>query len=157
MLLGIGLCMVSRLSFDKAIRQYVIVLVSLIMSLFIPFYLAEFTFSKNHLVIRNTGNWSAQYGIDSRRGNPWVQISFTMGGITFQPSEFVKILFLFFLAGALWENVSFQRVLLTAVIAGAHVVVLVVSKDLGSALIFFIGFVFVVFAATKIISIWRSE
>lgn len=72
-----------------------------------------------------------------------------MGGITFQPSEFVKILFLFFLAGALWENVSFQRVLLTAVIAGAHVVVLVVSKDLGSALIFFIGFVFVVFAATK--------
>ena len=47
------------------------------------------------------------------------------------------------------ENVSFQRVLLTAVIAGAHVVVLVVSKDLGSALIFFIGFVFVVFAATK--------
>lgn len=54
-------------------------------------------------------------------------------------------------------NVSFQRVLLTAVIAGAHVVVLVVSKDLGSALIFFIGFVFVVFAATKIISIWRPE
>lgn len=79
MLLGIGLCMVSRLSFDKAIRQYVIVLVSLIMSLFIPFCLAEFTFSKNHLVIRNTGNWSAQYGIDSRRGNPWVQNIFYHG------------------------------------------------------------------------------
>lgn len=29
----------------------------------------------------------------------------SLGGITFQPSEFVKILFLFFLAGALWENV----------------------------------------------------
>ena len=32
MLLGIGLCIVSRLSFGKAIRQYVIVLVSLIFS-----------------------------------------------------------------------------------------------------------------------------
>ena len=34
-------------------------------------------------------------------------------------------------------------------IAGAHVIVLVVSKDLGSALIFFVGYVFMVFAATK--------
>lgn len=46
MLLGIGLCMVSRLSFDKAIRQYVIVLVSLIMSLFIPFLLGRIHFFK---------------------------------------------------------------------------------------------------------------
>ena len=34
-------------------------------------------------------------------------------------------------------------------LAGIHVVVLVVSKDLGSALIFFIAYVFVVFAATR--------
>ena len=76
------------------------------------------------------------------------KISLTVGGITFQPSEFVKILFVFFLAGALWEKADFLRVALTAVIAGVHVILLVVSKDLGSALIFFIGYVFVVFLAT---------
>ena len=79
-----------------------------------------------------------------------------MGGITFQPSEFVKILFLFFLAGALWENVSFQRVLLTAVIAGAHVVVLVVSMiwEAGSSsLVLYSLFL----PQRKIISIWRPE
>ena len=46
MLLGIGLCMVSRLSFDKAIRQYVIVLVSLIFSLLIPYLLGKIHFFK---------------------------------------------------------------------------------------------------------------
>lgn len=158
MLLGIGLCMVSRLSFDKAIRQYVIVLVSLIMSLFIPFLLGRIHFFKKITWLYATlGIGLLSTVLILGEVTHGSKISFTMGGITFQPSEFVKILFLFFLAGALWENVSFQRVLLTAVIAGAHVVVLVVSKDLGSALIFFIGFVFVVFAATKIISIWRSE
>ncbi len=77
------------------------------------------------------------------------KLSFSISGVTFQPSEFVKIIFVFFLAGALWENTSFTRVALTAVLAGVHVVVLVVSKDLGSALIFFIAYVFVVFAATR--------
>ena len=150
MLLGIGLCMVSRLSFDKAIRQYVIVLVSLIMSLFIPFLLGRIHFFKKITWLYATlGIGLLSTVLILGEVTHGSKISFTMGGITFQPSEFVKILFLFFLAGALWENVSFQRVLLTAVIAGAHVVVLVVSKDLGSALIFFIGFVFVVFAATK--------
>ena len=77
------------------------------------------------------------------------KLSFSLWGVSFQPSEFVKILFVFFLAGALWENTSFKRVALTALLAGIHVVVLVVSKDLGSALIFFVGYVFVVFAATR--------
>ena len=142
MLLGIGLCMVSRLSFDKAIRQYVIVLVSLIMSLFIPFLLGRIHFFKKITWLYATlGIGLLSTVLILGEVTHGSKISFTMGGITFQPSEFVKILFLFFLAGALWENVSFQRVLLPAVIAGAPVVVLVVSKDLGSALIFFIGFV----------------
>jgi cell division protein FtsW (lipid II flippase) len=120
------------------------------MSLFIPFLLGRIHFFKKITWLYATlGIGLLSTVLILGEVTHGSKISFTMGGITFQPSEFVKILFLFFLAGALWENVSFQRVLLTAVIAGAHVVVLVVSKDLGSALIFFIGFVFVVFAATK--------
>ena len=143
MLLGIGLCIVSRLSFDKAIRQYVIVLVSLIFSLLVPYLLGKIHFFKKITWLYATLGIALLSTVlilgEVTHGS---KISFSLGGITFQPSEFVKILFLFFLAGALWENVSFQRVVLTAIIAGAHVVILVVSKDLGSALIFFVGFVF---------------
>ena len=141
MLLGIGLCIVSRLSFDKAIRQYVIVLVSLIFSLLVPYLLGKIHFFKKITWLYATLGIALLSTVlilgEVTHGS---KISFSLGGITFQPSEFVKILFLFFLAGALWENVSFQRVVLTAIIAGAHVVILVVSKDLGSALIFFVGF-----------------
>ncbi len=76
-------------------------------------------------------------------------LSFTIAGITFQPSEFVKIVFVFFLAASLMEDTSFLNLSLTTVIAAVHVVVLVASKDLGSALIFFVVFVFMVFAATR--------
>ena len=75
-------------------------------------------------------------------------ISVTILGVTFQPSEFVKILFVFFLAGSLMQDTSFKNLVLTTVIAGIHVMLLVASKDLGGALIFFVAFVFVVFVAT---------
>ncbi len=150
MLLGIGFCILSRMSFQRAIRQYMIAVVSLAVSLTIPYLISRIRFFKKL-------TWAyAAVGIallsivlimgEVTRGS---KISFTLGGITFQPSEFVKILFLFFLAAALWEDVSLGRVMLTTAIAGVHVIVLVVSKDLGSALIFFICYVLVVFIATK--------
>lgn len=150
MLLGIGLCVISRLSFQKAVKQYIIALVSLTVSLLIPYLLCRIRFLKKL-------TWA--YGLvgagllsivlilgEVTHGS---KISFTIfENITFQPSEFVKIIFIFFLAGALWEKRSFDRVALTAVLAGIHVIILVLSKDLGSALIFFVGYVFMVFAAT---------
>lgn len=150
MLLGIGLCIISRLSFQKAVRQYIIVMISLAVSLFIPLILAKVRFLKK-LTWAYGGVGLVLLSIvlimgEVTRGS---NLSFSVGGVTFQPSEFVKLIFIFFLAGALWDNTSFARVALTAAIAGLHVIVLVVSKDLGSALIFFVGYVFMVFAATR--------
>ena len=149
MLLGIGLCIVARLSFEKATKQYIIVLASLVVSLFIPFLLERIHFLKKITWLYPLLGVSLLSVVlilgevihDSR-------LSFTIGGITFQPSEFVKILFLFFLAGALWEKATFPRVFLSAIFAGVHVIVLVASKDLGSALIYFVAYVFVVFVAS---------
>ena len=150
MLISIGLCMVSRLSFNKAIKQYIIILVSLMISLTIPYLFTRIRFLKKITwMYALTGIILLSAVLVLGEVTHGSKISFSIGGISFQPSEFVKILFLFFLAGALWEDISLKRVLVTAVIAGLHVVVLVVSKDLGSALIFFIGFVLVVFAATR--------
>lgn len=150
MLLGIGFCILARLSFERAVKQYIIALLSLILSLFIPYILSVVRFLK-----RLTWGYCAigivLLGIvlvlgEATHGS---KISFTLfGSISFQPSEFVKILFIFFLAGALWEKQSFSHIALTAVLAGIHVIILVLSKDLGSALIFFVGYVFLVFAST---------
>lgn len=150
MLIGVGLCIVGRLSFSKAIRQYIIVMASLIVSLLIPYLIGRIHFFKKitwlyamvGVAMLNTVLILGEVTHGSK-------ISFTVSGITFQPSEFVKILFVFFLAGALWENTSFLRVAITAMVAGIHVIVLVISKDLGSALIFFVCFVFVVFVASR--------
>lgn len=150
MLLGIGLMMISRLSYSKAIKQYVIVLISLIISLLIPYLIGKIHFWKKMTWLY------AAIGItllsivliigDVTHGS---NISVDIAGVSFQPSEFVKIIFIFFLAGALWENTSFLRVALTAVLAGIHVIILVLSTDLGGALIFFIAYVLVVFVATR--------
>ena len=93
----------------KAIRQYVIVLVSLIMSLFIPFLLGRIHFFKKITWLYATlGIGLLSTVLILGEVTHGSKISFTMGGITFQPSEFVKILFLFFLAGALWEMCPFS-------------------------------------------------
>ena len=149
MLAGIGLCVISRLSFDKAVRQYIIVLISLIIALLLPYLMSRIKFLKKltwgygllGVVMLSAVLVLSQVTYGSK-------LSFTIGQVTFQPSEFVKILFVFFLAGILWEKASFGRVALSAIVAGMHVIILVLSKDLGSAVIFFVGYVFVVFAAT---------
>lgn len=150
MLIGIGLCMISRLSFDKAVKQYIIVLVSLTLALLIPHFLSRWKFLKKMTWVYGlVGIGALSIVLVLGEVTHGSKITFTLlENITFQPSEFVKIIFIFFLAGALWEKHTFDRVLLTAVVAGLHVIVLVLSKDLGSALIFFVGYVFVVFAAT---------
>uniref|UniRef100_UPI00405727C4 FtsW/RodA/SpoVE family cell cycle protein n=1 Tax=Acetatifactor sp. TaxID=1872090 RepID=UPI00405727C4 len=149
MLLGIGLCIISRLDLNKSVRQYIIILASLIISLLIPFLFQKIRFWKRFTWFYGAlGIAMLSTVLIMGEVTHGSKISFTIQGVTFQPSEFVKIIFVFFLAGALWENVSMVRVLLTAVLAGIHVIVLVLSKDLGSALIFFIAFVFVVFVAS---------
>ena len=66
-----------------------------------------------------------------------------------QPSEIVKITFIFFLAALLQKDTSFKNVVIATVIAGAHVLILVLSRDLGSALVFFVGYLVMVYVATK--------
>ena len=90
------------------------------------------------LVVTIAGNTS--YG---------AKISLSIAGISIQPSEFVKILFVFFVAGMLYQDTSFQRVCVTTVIAAIHVLILVASRDLGAALLFFVTYVVMLYVATK--------
>lgn len=77
------------------------------------------------------------------------KLSLSIGGFTFQPSEFVKIIFVFAVASLLAKATDFKHVVITTAIAGAHVLILVVSKDLGSALIFFVTYLVMLYVGTR--------
>ena len=150
MLLGVGFCMISRLSFQKALKQYVIVIISFALAMFVPLLMNRLSFWKKLTWIYAAVGILLLGGVlilgEVTHGS---KISFTVHEVTFQPSEFVKILFVFFVAAALWEDISFKKIAVTTVLAGIQVMILVLSKDLGSALIFFVAYLFLVFAASK--------
>jgi peptidoglycan glycosyltransferase len=74
----------------------------------------------------------------------WIQIA----GISIQPSEFVKLLFVFGIAGLLAKNTGFKHICIISILAGVTVIILVLQRDLGGALIFFVTYIFMLYAAT---------
>ena len=146
MLLTVGFVILTRLSLGKAIRQFIIVMIALV----IPFFVSRFRFLKEWKWIYAAAGIVA-LGIVLVLGQTTYgsKLSYTIAGLTFQPSEFVKIIFVFFVASALYKAAGFFEVFTTAVIAAAHVIILVCSKDLGSALIFFVVYVLMVVVASR--------
>lgn len=149
MLLSISFVILTRLSYDKALKQFIIVTGSLVIALLIPFFVHKFKFLKRlKWIYALVGIAALSVVLILGQTTYGSKLSYSIAGVTFQPSEFVKIIFVFFVASALYKASGFFEVFTTAVIAAAHVIVLVCSKDLGSALIFFIVYVFMVFVAT---------
>ncbi len=153
MLLSIGLVIITRINFNKAVKQALIAAAGLLFVLLFP---------KIRGKLDSLRKWSYLYGIlgIAMVGSVLAlgaltngsKLSYTIAGITFQPSEFVKILFLLFLAAIFSENVSRRKIFLASIIALAHVGILVASRDLGSALIYFVVYVAILFIATGKIS-----
>lgn len=150
MLLCTGFIMLTRLNPDRAMRQFAIVVISAVVTWIIPFIIDRvWQLVKIPwiycglglallLVVCLVGNTS--YG---------AQLSLTFGGFSVQPSEFVKISFVFFTATMFYRSTSFKSVVITTAAAAAHVLILVLSKDLGSALIYFVTYLMMVFVATS--------
>lgn len=150
MLLCVSFIILTRLSFDKAVRQFAIAAGAAALTMVIPFIidrtwqLAKIPWVYGIigllllLVVCVIGN--ASFG---------AQLSLTIGGFSFQPSEFVKISFVFFVATMFYRSTDFRTVVITTAAAAAHVLILVLSKDLGSALIFFVTYLLMLFIATS--------
>ena len=149
MLLSIGFIILTRLSYNMAVKQFIIAAGSLVVALIIPFFVHKFKFLKNlQWIYALVGIAALSVVLILGQTTYGSKLSYSIAGITFQPSEFVKILFVFFMASALYRSNGFFEVFTTAVVAGVHVIVLVCSRDLGSALIFFVVYVLMVYIAT---------
>ncbi len=149
MLVCVGFIILTRLSFDKAVRQFLIVAVSALVTWIIPFIMDRvWQLAKIPWVYGGLGLALLILVWIVGNNSFGAQLSISFAGIAFQPSEFVKISFVFFVATMFYRSVDFKTVAVTTVMAAAHVLVLVLSKDLGSALIFFITYITMLFVAT---------
>lgn len=150
MLLAIGLVILYRLNPHKAMRQFQIAVAAVVVTLIIPFVI-----HKLHFLHRLTWLYAAAgiallgavaaFGGESYGAN----LAITIAGIKIQPSEFVKILFVFFAASMLYHSTEFTQVVKATAAAAVHVLILVVSKDLGAALIFFITYLVMLYVAAR--------
>lgn len=149
MLLSISFVILMRLSITRSIRQFAIVAISMIVALVLP------VFSKHFKLLRRCRYLFAAAGIlilsavlitgSITNGS---KISFSIMGVSFQPSEFIKMLYVLFLAGMLYRADKFRHIFISAVLAAIHVLILVASRDLGSALIYFTVYVVMLYIAT---------
>lgn len=109
MLLAIGLMILFRLNQEKALRQYEIAVAAVVITLIVPFVIHKLHFLYRlawlyavagiALLAAVAVLGSVSYG---------AKLSFRVAGIAIQPSEFVKILFVF-LRRRCWQNLRNLR------------------------------------------------
>jgi len=150
MLLSISFVILTRLDYTKALRQFIIACGSLTIAVIIPYIIKKFKVFKN-LKWFYAGFGILALGIVLVLGATTYgsKISYSIAGISFQPSEFVKITFVFFVASALYKSQTLLDILISSVIAALHVGIQVLNKDLGSAVIFFVVYICMLYIATS--------
>ncbi|MBN2221247.1 MAG: FtsW/RodA/SpoVE family cell cycle protein, partial [Vallitaleaceae bacterium] len=130
-----GTLILHRLNTELAMKQNLYGLIGFVAICFIGLFINKFKYldkltwlyivlSIGLLLIAN----KSQYGAKN-----W----FELGGISFQPSEFVKIIFAFHLASVFNRKYNFINLVLGSVVSFVLILILVYQRDLGSALLFF--------------------
>ena len=151
MLLSIGFIMLVRLDPDSAKRQFFIVAAATMIAMIIPIMIKKMTFLKKwtwFYAVAGIGLLAMVLVLGDRVNG--AKININIGSFAFQPSEFVKIIFVFFVASRLYKkSTTFKDHVITTAIAASYVLILVLSRDLGSAVVFFITYVIMLYVATK--------
>ena len=150
MLLCIGFIMLTRLNYSAALKQFIIASGTIGISLLVPVIIRRFKF------LEDWRNIYAIVGIVSLAAvviwggvSGGAKLGFSTEVVNIQPSEIVKIIFVFFVAASFRKSLLFKDIVITTALAAFHVLILVVSKDLGAALIIFVVYLVMLYVATK--------
>ena len=149
-LLGISFVMIARLAPTRIYKQFLIVLFSVVIGFLVPVIMKKVDgLRKFKWIYGAVGLFilSLVYVMGSVTNGS--KLSFSVLGISFQPSEFVKILFVFFIAACLYETANLKNIVIAGIFAAMHILILALSRDLGSALIFFAVYVLIVFISSN--------
>ena len=150
MLICTGFIMITRLDYDKSIKQFKIAVISTVVALLIPIIIRKLRFiTKMYWFYTLAGIGLLALVAIAATSTYGAKLSFNFGGISVQPSEFVKIIYVFAIAGLLTNAKDFKKLVIATALAAIHVLILVVSKDLGSAMIFFVTYLVMLFVSTR--------
>lgn len=146
MLLSVGFIMLSRIEISTATRQLMIVGAGCLVSLVVPVMIRKMKFLRK-LTWVYAGIGVILLGAVFLLARTSYGAKLSLMGI--QPSEVIKITFVFFMAALLAGRVTFKQVVQASAVAGLHVGILVMSRDLGSAVIFFAVYLVMIYVSTK--------
>lgn len=152
MLITLGIIMISRLSFSLAIKQFAIFSVSMILSLIVPVIIRKARFLSNYSWVKiyaGLGIIALLTVAVLAQTSGGAKLGFEIMGVNIQPSEFVKLAYVFFVAGSLYYSTKFKNVVITTVLAAIQVLILVISTDLGAAVILYVVYLVMLYVATR--------
>ncbi|MBE5897499.1 MAG: FtsW/RodA/SpoVE family cell cycle protein [Lachnospiraceae bacterium] len=150
MLLTVSFMILTRLDMDKAVKQFVFAAVAVVITCFIPLIVAKLEFlSKLGIFYGIIGIVGLAVVLVAAQTTYGAKLSINLGPVVLQPSEFIKIIFIFFVACMLKEVEDFTYLVKVTVVAALHVLILVASKDLGGALIYLVTYLVMVYVATR--------
>ncbi len=151
LLLSVGFIVLTRLSFDSAVKQFIMAVLAYCLCSFLPWILKKFpgvmglgwlyTLAGLSLLAVVLVLGSEMFGAKN-----WL----TIKNITFQPSEFVKLTFILAMAALLIREAKskYWNLLLVSMVAALHVGLLALSNDFGGALIFFVVYLLILFVVS---------
>lgn len=150
-IMSIGLVMLYRLNQHLALKQLVWFILGFAICMITPIVLSILPkldyFRYIYLFLGLCLLLSTLYlGIENGGAKNWISIK----GITFQPSEVVKILFIFYLSSCFSnENIKVRYLIFPSIMSLIFIVCLVSQVDLGSALIFFMTYLIMMYIGTS--------
>ncbi|MBO4396151.1 MAG: FtsW/RodA/SpoVE family cell cycle protein [Eubacterium sp.] len=149
--LMVGFIMQIRLNMNNGLKQLLMASIAMALCLLVPYLIERFSVWEKlaiPYIVVGLLLLALVYviGVEHYGAKNWIAI----GGFELQPSEFVKIIYVFFIASMLSKRTDFKWNILVTCLAAAHVGILVLEKDLGGALIFFFTYLMMLYVATGV-------
>jgi len=151
-LLLIGFTMLLRLDSSTVLRQLGLTSLALFITSFLPWFMKKW---------KHMDRWTAFYGVTGflflatvfvpgigvymYGARNWI----SLGPIALQPMEFVKILFVLFVASSLVKLNTLGGLVMNAFSSAGFMMILVAESDFGAVVLFYICYITMVYLATS--------
>lgn len=161
-LINVGIIMLERLNHKEASKQVIWLVLGIFAALFIP-RLLKFFINPKFKTIYAIAGWvfiitPFFLGKTKNGANNWIMIGEGEGAFGFQPSEIVKILLVLYLSSSLFtqdgEKTDYRKLYMPLATAAGYILCLVLQRDLGGGLIFFLTTITMLYVATSNIYIY---
>lgn len=145
----ISMIILTRISFGEAFRQFVFWGSGVLGMMLLPLLMKKGeVFRKYPAIYAIAGIVLLGLVVVIGATSYGAKLHLNIGPISFQPSEFVKVVFIIFIASMLYKDASTKRMLITSVLSAVFVLLLVASRDLGGALLYFTTYLMLIFVTT---------